>query len=248
MKSNVDLKGLVILGKMSGGYFITTFLNNAIPFLFLPVLTRYLDPAAYANVALFSFYLAVSNSLTGVSIPIVISKNFFDKPKEFIARIIGNSILIVLCFSIITILIILIIYPILKDVFDLPLFWLLIIPVVSFSFILLGMNLNVLRNLKKIVVFTTFQVGNTLINILISLFLVVVLLWGWQGRVWGIMLAFFISAVWSFFYMKKHGYISFAVSNHNTDWHFFHTTVFCQEPAWHLYDRIPDRSNDQVAG
>lgn len=216
MRSNVDIRGLVDLGKMSGGYFITTFLNNAIPFLFLPLLTRYLNPAAYANIALFSFYLAISNSLTGVSIPIVISKNFFNQPKEHIARLIGNSIVIVLCFSIVTMFIILAIWPFLKEKLDLPLFWLLIIPAVSFSFIIHGMNLNVLRNLKKVALFTTFQVGNTLMNIVISVLFVVVLLWGWQGRVWGIMLALFLSAVWAFLYMKKNGYVSFAVSRNLT--------------------------------
>ncbi len=63
MRLNADLRGLVHLGRMSGGYFFTTLINNAIPFLFLPVLTRYLSPAEYANIALFSFYLAISNSL-----------------------------------------------------------------------------------------------------------------------------------------------------------------------------------------
>jgi O-antigen/teichoic acid export membrane protein len=212
LKSNVDIRGLVALGRISGGYFITTFLNNVLPFLFLPILTRYLNPSAYANIALFGFYLAISNAITGVSVPIVISKHFFDRPKDYIAKIIGNSIIIVFCFSLITMLIILIVYPFFKNVLDLPLFWLLIIPLVSFSFIIFSINLNVLRNNKKILLFSYYQIGNTVTNILISLLLVVILLWGWQGRVWGIMLGFFISAIWSFIYLKKNNYISFSVS------------------------------------
>jgi O-antigen/teichoic acid export membrane protein len=212
MKLNVDLRGLVHLGKMSSGYFITTFIDNAIPFLFLPILTRYLAPAEYANIALFSFYLAISNSLSGISIHTVIYKNFFDQPKEAIGKIIGNSILIVSCFSLITMLLILLFYPILRDVLDLPLFWLLAIPLASLSYIIFNMGLDVLQNNKKVLSFSVHQIGNTVLNAAISLVLVVVLLRGWQGRVWGIILAFFLSAVWSFYYLKTNGYVSFAVS------------------------------------
>ena len=212
MRLNADVRGLVHLGRMSGGYFFTTFINNAIPILFLPVLTRYLSPAEYANIALFGFFLAISNSLTGISIPAVISKNFFDQPREFIKKIIGNSIMIVLGFSLVIEALILLTYPLLHDVLDLPLFWLMIIPPASFAFIVFSMGLNVLRNNRNVLSFSCHQIGNTVMNLLISLLLVVVLLWGWRGRVLGIILALLLSGAWSFYYLQANGYVSFALS------------------------------------
>jgi O-antigen/teichoic acid export membrane protein len=200
------------LGRMSGGYFVTTSIDSIIPFLLLPILTRYLSPNEYGNIALFSFYLALSNSLSGISIHTVIYKNIFEQSREQIARIIGNSILIVACFSLTTMLCIFLFYPLFRNTVDLPLVWLLAIPLVSFSFIVFNMGLDVLRSNKKVLAFSVHQIANTLLNALLSLLLVVVLMRGWQGRVWGIVLAFFLSALWSFYYLQANGYVSFAVS------------------------------------
>jgi O-antigen/teichoic acid export membrane protein len=212
LKSNIDLRGLIHFGKMSGGYFITTIINNAIPFLVLPILTRYLAPEEYANIALFSFYLAISNALTGISIPAVISKNFFDQEKKYVAELIGNCVLVVFAFSITTLLLILALYPFIKTYLELDLLWLSIIPLASFSWIVFSIGLTVLRNSKKVLMFTKHQVGNTLINFAFSIFFIVVLLWGWQGRVLGIIISFVISAIIMFIYLKQSGYISFRLS------------------------------------
>jgi O-antigen/teichoic acid export membrane protein len=211
-KLNVELRGLVNLYKMSYGYFITTIINQALPFLILPILTRYLSPAEYGSLAVFGFYLAISNSLTSVSISAVISKHFFSTDKKHIAEIIGNSILIVGLISLITISLILISYPFLQSYLNLPLLWLVLIPFASFAVTIYSMGLNVLRNSKKVLTFGKHQVGNTVINLFISLILVVVLFWGWHGRALGILFSYFISALISFCYLKKNGFVSFAIS------------------------------------
>lgn len=197
---------------MTGGYFVTTLFNNAIPILVLPILTHYLAPEQFANVALFSFYLALFNALTGNSIPTVISKHFFDSDKKHIAKLIGNSLLIVLAFSSATILIITIFYPFIRKYFNLSLFWLILIPITSFAFIIFSMGLEVLRNEKRKLLFGKYQIGNTAINIVVSLVLVTVFIWGWQGRIWGIVISYLFSALLMYYYLKKNGYISFSIS------------------------------------
>lgn len=42
--------------------------------------------------------------------------------------------------------------------------------------------------------------------------LVAVFIRGWQGRVWGIIIAFIISALLMYYYLKSNGYICFAIS------------------------------------
>lgn len=198
--------------KKHGGYFITTFLNSALPLLFLPILTRYLEPAVYANIALFNFYLFLSNSLAGTSISTMISKKFFEHSKEYLAGVIGNSIRIAFLTSLLLSVLLAVSFPLLKGLLGLPFFWIVFIPWVSFFFILFNMGLTVLRNQHKVFIFSTHKILNTLINVLISLFLVVLLLWGWQGRTWGIALSFFLSALFSFYYLHKQGYIAFSFS------------------------------------
>jgi len=212
LKLNVDPRGLIHLGKMSGGYFITTIINQALPFLILPILTRYLNPEEYGNIALFNFYFLLSNAIVGVSVHAVISKHFFERPKEYTAKIIGNSIFLVGILSLILVVVVLLAYPFFNLIFNLPLKWLILIPVTSFCFIIFNISLLIMRNKREIVTFTKFQVGNTLINISISLVLIIFLLWGWQGRILGIILAFFISSVISFSYLKRNGYVCFKIS------------------------------------
>jgi O-antigen/teichoic acid export membrane protein len=204
---------LIRMAKNHGGYFITTFINSSIPLLFLPILTRYLEPSEYANIALFNFYLALSNSLTGNSIPIIISKNFFDHPKEYVAKIIGNSIRVVFVFSLITSALIGVFYVFLKSILDLPILWMLLIPWGSFFYVLLSMALTVHRNERKVLVFSYHKIGNTITNILISLFFVIVLLWGWQGRVAGILISYFLSAIWAIRYLYKNKYLDLDYSS-----------------------------------
>lgn len=115
----------------------------------LPILTRYLAPEQYANVALFSFYLALTTALTGVSIQTVIAKHFYDSDKKHLATLIGNALVIILIFTLATLLVIVLTYPFLQNYFDLSLFWLMLIPLTSFAFIVFSMGLVVMRNEKK---------------------------------------------------------------------------------------------------
>jgi O-antigen/teichoic acid export membrane protein len=203
---------LIRIGIKSGTYFVTTFVNSAIPFLVLPILTRYMAPEQYANVALFSFYLALTNSLAGFSIPNVISKHFFDSDKKQVAGLIGSSIYILAIFTLAAIFLIILAYPLLRKIVDLKLLWLVLVPVTSFAFVMFSTGLTVMRNEKKRFLFGKHQIGNTVIDVAVSLLLVVVFLWNWQGRIGGIVFSYSISALLMAFYLKANGYISFVIS------------------------------------
>jgi O-antigen/teichoic acid export membrane protein len=209
---NVDLRGLVHLGNLSKGYFAATIINNAIPFLLLPVLTRYLSPAEYGNIALFQLCLSLSNALTGVSVQTVISKYFFNSEKEYIATIIGNSIYVTAILSMIPLLIFIFFYPYLKPVLELPLLWLILIPPTSFAFTLFSMGLAVMRNEKQVLSFSIHKIGNTFFNLFFSLIFIVLLLWSWQGRAGGIIISYLIGAGGAVYYLKSNGFLLLTVS------------------------------------
>ena len=208
-RPRIDLQQLVNIGRISGGYFVTTTINQALPFLILPILTRYLTTAEYGVLALFSLYLLVSNSLTGVSIPAVISKHFFRSEKQYIAEIIGNSLIINAGLCLITMAIAALAYLFFPGAVEIPLRWLLVIPLASFSFVIFNIGLNVMKNTRSVWTFGRHQIGNTALNIGFSLLLIIVFMWGWQGRAAGIMTSYFLSAIFSLLYLKRHGYIAF---------------------------------------
>jgi O-antigen/teichoic acid export membrane protein len=200
------------LGKRHGGYFITTLINSAIPLLFLPLLTRYLSPAEYANIALFNFYLLLSNSLSGTAIPIAVSKDFYNKPREYTAQLVGNSVMIVSILSFILIGLIVIFRHLIGRYIDLPPFWIIAVPVTSLFFIIFNLGLTVMRNDKSVRDYSFHIIKNTAINVIFSILLVVVMRYGWQGRLWGILLSYLISAVWAIQYLKNKECFNFKYS------------------------------------
>jgi O-antigen/teichoic acid export membrane protein len=203
---------LLHLLEKHGGYFITTFIYTALPLLFLPILTRYLKPEEYANIAIFNFCLTIFNTLGGSAIPAMVSKNFFDKPKEYVARIIGNSYLILFTISFTFTLIIAGFYKPIQHFIDLPLFWLLTIPWCSFFYVIFSLGLTVMRNENKVLTFSFHKITKIVFNVIVSLALVVFLNWGWQGRIWGI----FVSNIVTFFtisiYLYKKNYLSLTIN------------------------------------
>ncbi len=198
--------------RFSGGYFLTTLVNQSLPFLILPILTRYLTPAEYGMLSLFSLYLVLSNSLSGVSIPAVISKNFFSESKEYTAEVIGNSIVINVVLSFLTMVLAAVLYYFFAQELEVPLKWLLLIPLGSLSFVIFNIGLNVMKLNRMVWTFSKHQIGNTAINIGLSLVLIIVFIWGWQGRAAGILISYFLSALVSFFFLYKNGYVSFKIS------------------------------------
>ncbi len=211
-KLKIDFRGLLHLGKLSKGYFLTTIINQAIPFLLLPILTRFLSPEEYGSLALFSFYLALNNTVVGSSMQTVISKNFFNTKKEDLAIIIGNGIIIVAAFSLFTFFLFLIIYPFTASFINIPLLWILLIPPSSFAYVIFYMGLAVMRNSGKVLSFGKFKVGNMVINVSVSLVFIVILLWSWQGRALGIISAYCVSGVLTAIYLYKRGYIHIKIS------------------------------------
>ena len=203
---------LLRIGKHQGAYFFAVFIYSAIPLLFLPVLTRYLAPSEYANISIFRFYMAIANTLIGSSISVIISKYFFKRDKTYIANLIGNSIVIIFAITLLISIIIYIFNDFFVQLINIPLFWILVIPWTSSFYIIFAIGLTVMRNQKKPKVFVKHKIGNSLINIFISSVLVVVFIYGWQGRILGIVFSFFIAALLSLYYLNKNSFLAFNIS------------------------------------
>ncbi|HVL01538.1 MAG TPA: oligosaccharide flippase family protein, partial [Dongiaceae bacterium] len=61
-----------------GIYLIASVINAAIPFLLLPVLTRYLEPAEYGEVAVFQVWVSMIGALCGLSVHGAAGRKYYD--------------------------------------------------------------------------------------------------------------------------------------------------------------------------
>lgn len=202
-----NIQGVKSLIDMSKGYFLTTIINQAIPFLLLPILTRYLSTEEYGILSLFNFYLAVSNAIVGASIPNVISKYFFDNEKTYVARLVGNCIYTSAMILFVAEIIIASTYYWIQLYLSVPFVWMLLLPICSFAFVIFSLGLVVCRNNHKVFHFGCHQIGNTVGNLIISLILICLFAWGWIGRAVGIIGAFLLSAGVMLVYLRRQGYL-----------------------------------------
>lgn len=85
-----------------GIYLFSSFLNGIIPFLILPVLTRFLSPSDYGIVAMFSVLITFLAPFTGLSVHGAVYRKYFDLDEKEIAVYIGNVCFVLLTSSLIT--------------------------------------------------------------------------------------------------------------------------------------------------
>jgi O-antigen/teichoic acid export membrane protein len=95
----------------------------------------------------------------------------------------------------------------LKNAYDFPLSFVLIIPVLTFLNFCNEQFLTVVRNNDEPITFLKAALLRLFIEISISLTLVVVFFTGWQGRVTGIITANTVLIFVAFFYLKKKNYL-----------------------------------------
>lgn len=209
--------------KRSLGYFLITALNQSLPFLILPVLTRYLAPDEYGNVALFSFYVILVAAICGSAMGHVVSKHYFNKTQEEIARIIGACIAISGFLALVSAIVAYILFFFFPQWLELPAGWSIVIVAAALGFVFFNIGLNVLMNRRLVRSYGKHAILNTVINLGLSLAFIIVLLMGWEGRAWGIALGYILSALAMLVHLKKSGYLdfSFTADHLRTVWKVF---------------------------
>ena len=88
--------------KASGIYSITSVINSAIPFLLLPILTRYLTPSDYGIVSMFGTLVSITSVFVGVNIHGAIQREYFNKENIDFKQYIGNCLIILVSTAIAT--------------------------------------------------------------------------------------------------------------------------------------------------
>jgi len=184
-----------------------TILNKAIPFLLLPILTAHLATDEFGIMSIYLMMISFFSAFIGMAIHTNVAKNFFKYAKEQLSIMIGNIILVLLSTTIFYFLISLVLSFCYTELFSVPSIWVLIIPIISFMQMITSINLTILRNEGKAMLYGVFEIVNTLINIGVALIVLLYFDMGWISRPIGIISAFSIFGIFSILYMNKNGYI-----------------------------------------
>jgi len=189
-------------------YFSSSILNKMIPFLLLPVMTKYLSPKEYGILSIYLIMITIYNVFIGMSMQTNISRLFFKISKGELSKYIGN-ILIILGFTFgIYFLITFVLTFFIDSIFSIPSKWILLVPIISVLLVTNELNLTILRNENRAYMYGIFENLNTILKVALTVLFLIVFSMSWHSQVLSMLISGLVFFVVALVYMYKRGYIS----------------------------------------
>jgi O-antigen/teichoic acid export membrane protein len=202
MKSRKGLFGSAIV------YTIANILSAGIPFLLLPVLTRVLTPAEYGLVTIFTITVGIFGVLTGCSVHGAVGIRYFQLAPVALAQYVGACHWILAGSTLIVSLLLIAGGEWFSNVTGLTLAWLLAGVVMSGAQFIANIGLSLWQVRAEAIRYAAFQVLQSLANAGLSLFFVLALSMGWQGRAVGQVAATMLFAITAVLLLKRRNLIA----------------------------------------
>ncbi len=173
----------------TGIYTASNFISSAIPFFLLPILTRLLTPSDYGQIAIFIALVSIFGAIVGVGLHGSIRVRFFKFNSIQFAGYIYNCFLVMLVALLISFVIIVLTGESIFGALDVDL-KIIYLALFCAAFQYLVLVRLVMWQVKGFAIsYGIFQVMLTLINVVVSLLLIVVFKFTYEGRVFGIVLS-----------------------------------------------------------
>ncbi len=185
-----QIEGIALL-KNTLIYSFSSIASAAIPFILLPVLTRYLTPAEYGQIAMFTIFTTALASVVGLSVQGAANRRFFDDNTSSLelAKFNGNCFFILLVSTSFALSFLFLVDTLLAEYLGIPSSWIYLgVISVFFSFVI-NIRLGQWQVRGKAKAYGILQITNAFIVLLLSLLFVISLQLGPDGRVYGIVLA-----------------------------------------------------------
>ncbi|MFK7800617.1 MAG: lipopolysaccharide biosynthesis protein [Anaerolineae bacterium] len=184
-------------------YTITGTINSGIPFLLLPILTRYLDPEQYGIVAMFSSIILIVLPFIGLNVQSAIGRQYLERDTINFPEYVRNSVFIIITTTVLVSSLFLVINQFLIRVTEIPWPWIVFIPFMATGRSLVLVLLVLLQMRQKPHLFGVVRIGVSVIDISLSLFFVIGLSLNWTGRLGGQIIAEITAGVVVLFILTK---------------------------------------------
>lgn len=188
----VNLKALLRSG---GVYLFFSLLSRAIPFLMLPVLTRYIDPVGYGVVAVVMMVTGIAMPLIGVCSNSVLFQRYFKLDTDARVDFLADCYKIIAVNTVLACVLAVPFASVIESRLQVSIGW--------FELALLGGGAGMVTTLttslfqikKQALQFGVFQAVTAFINVSLTILLVIAIGWAWQGRIWAMTISAFIVAI-----------------------------------------------------
>jgi len=190
-------------------YIFAEVLNKAIPFLLLPILTRYLTPTDYGMIASFTAFVSFLSIFIGLSIHGAVNINFFKTSKKDLKIYIANGLILLLITTFLVSFVVLIFEKQLNNKLLLDSEWLYVGIILSFSQFITLLNLTLWIAEKNPKAYGIYQISQTFIISSMSILFVVSFHFDWTGQLIANILGSLSFSLFSFYLLYKRGYLEF---------------------------------------
>ena len=192
-------------------YALSSILSAAIPFALLPILTRYLTPAEYGQIAMFSIFTTALSSLIGLSVHGAANRRFFDEDvtDTNLASFNGNCFFILLFTTCFALLPLFFFDVYLSNYLGIPPIWIYFGVLNVFCSFILNLRLGQWQVRGKAISYGALQITNSFFVLLLNLLFVILLKLGPDGSIYGIVLTSVIVGLISFFTLRNDKLVNF---------------------------------------
>ncbi|MCC4831107.1 oligosaccharide flippase family protein [Shewanella sp. 10N.7] len=195
-------------------YLLSSILSASMPFVLLPILTRFLSPSDYGQVAMYNILVVVLTALIGLNVTGSVQRKYYDDDvtKEDIAIYIGNCLYITKLSILLVLLALSIFYKEISLYLEIPVFWLFIaVFQVSLVFIV-NLRLAYWQVESAALKFGALQLFNAATNSALCILFVVWLGLNAEGRIYSIVLACLLAGIVALYSLFRNQLINFTIS------------------------------------
>lgn len=195
------------LFKAAGIYGVLNVIRQLIPFLLLPVITHYLTPTDYGTLAMFNVVISFVYIFVSLNLDGAIGREYFDREKinfpNYVANCLGTGTVCLILF----IPIIYVFGPMSESVTGIPHELLWVVLVVAYCRYIMQVLLVIWQSSMRAVSYSAMQIAQIVAEVSFTVFFVVVLKMGLQGRVDAVLITGVTFAVVAFVFLLKGGWL-----------------------------------------
>lgn len=198
--------------KSSSIYTLSGIINSAIPFLFLPILTRILTPSEYGIIAMFQISVSIVLPLVGLNLEAAIARKYYDGENSKFSSFVGTSTLLGTASAIIIGFIFWFYSDSLSNLTQIPKEYIIFIVTLAYLRFLMLVLLAIFQVKLKALSYGLFQIIHSALSLSATLYLLFVVALTWEARIIGQLIAGFIIAIFSSIILLKNDYIKWTVT------------------------------------
>jgi len=198
-------------------YTISDILNKMVPFVLLPVLTRYLTPQDYGIIAMFFVFTSILGIVMTLETNTAIGVNYFKISREKLKVYIFNILLIIAVATSLTFAIIILFHTTISELLAIPVEWLFIGVVVTLLQFITTINLLLWQSEQNPIPLGIYQISQTILNLSLSLLLIIGFEMGWEGRLIAVSIASITFGISSLMFLYRRNYLKFEFSKEAID-------------------------------